>query len=73
MRDLLIGMALLGISTGWLMYSRPRNGKKAWFVNMPFFDSGVPILILSIFVVGVVLILAYFTTIDDLTLSGKVL
>ncbi len=57
-------------SAGSLIGCLPRNGKKAWFVGMPFFDAGVPILILSVFIVGAVLIVAYFTTIDDLTLSG---
>jgi hypothetical protein len=69
---LLVGIALLVGSAGWLTICLPRNEKRAWFVGVPFFDAGVPIAILTMFIVGAVLILAYFTTIDDLTLSGAV-
>ena len=73
MRELLMGITLLIVSAGSLTACLPRNGKKAWFVGIPFLDAGVPVLILSVFAIGVVLVVAYFTTIDDMTLSGKLL
>ena len=53
-----------------LLACLPRHGKKAWFVGKPFVESGVPILMIAMFAMGVILITAYFTTIDNATLTG---
>lgn len=58
------------IGTGSLIAVLPRNGKTAWFAKVPFLSSGVPLLMIGTFAIGLILIAAYFTTIDDATLSG---
>jgi hypothetical protein len=68
--QLLGGAALMLVGIVSLLVSLPRGGKKAWFVGMPFIESGASILMIATFALGVILILAYFTTIDDATLSG---
>ncbi len=70
MSQLLIGLALLIVGVGSLLLCVPRRGKTAWFVGMPLFESGVPILMIGAFAIGLILIAAYFTTIDDATLVG---
>jgi hypothetical protein len=68
--ELLVGTSLLILSIGALIASLPRHGKKAWFVGTPFVEPGASILMITAFAVGLILIAAYFTTIDDATLSG---
>lgn len=70
MSELLIGAGLMILSFVWLLVSLPRHGRKAWFVGRPLVDSGIPILMITVFAIGVTLLTAYFTTIDDATLSG---
>lgn len=70
MEQLLIGSALMIIGVVSLLVCLPRNGKKAWFVGKPFVESGVPILMIATFAIGAILITAYFTTIDNATLTG---
>ena len=70
MEQLLIGSALMIIGVVSLLVCLPRNGKKAWFVGKPLVESGVPILMIATFAIGVILITAYFTTIDNATLTG---
>lgn len=70
MEQLLIGSALMIIGVVSLLVCLPRNGKKAWFVGKPFVESGVPILMIATFAIGVILITAYFTMIDNATLTG---
>jgi hypothetical protein len=68
--ELLIGSTLLVISIGALIACLPRKGKKAWFVGIPFLEPGASILMITAFAIGLILIAAYFTTIDDATLTG---
>jgi hypothetical protein len=68
--ELLTGIILTFISIGSLIVCYPRRGKKAWFVGKPFLDPGMSILVVTGFVLGLLLIVAYFTTIDDATLTG---
>lgn len=70
MEQLLIGSALMIIGVVSLLACLPRHGKKAWFVGKPLVESGVPILMIAIFAMGVILIAAYFTTIDNATMTG---
>ena len=70
MSELFIGATLLVVSVVSLIACRPRKEKKAWFVGVPFLEPGASILMITAFALGVILIAAYFTTIDDATLSG---
>jgi hypothetical protein len=60
------------VSAGSVFASIPRNGKTAWFVGKPFLAPFVSILVVTGLTIGVLLIAAYFTTIDDATLAGAV-
>jgi hypothetical protein len=70
--QLLIGITLALIGIGSVTICVPRRGKMAWFVGKPFLEPGVPILIITTFAIGIILIAAYFTTIDSPTLAGVV-
>jgi hypothetical protein len=72
MSQLLIGVVLIFIGVASLIVCLPRKGKKAWFVGKPLFESGVPILMITMFAIGIMLVAAHFTTIDDATLAGAV-
>ncbi len=72
MSDLLIPIMLISIAVGALIACLPRNGKNAWFVGKPFLEPAGSVIILAIGLMGLVLIVGYFTTIDDVTLSGGV-
>jgi hypothetical protein len=69
-QQLLIGGVLVIAGLGVLLVSLPRHGKKAWFVKVPFLEPTMSILIISGFAVGLILIIAHFTTIDDATIGG---
>jgi uncharacterized membrane protein len=71
-QELLTGVILLIVSVGALIACYPRNGKTAWFVGVPFLDPTVSILVVGGMVIGVLLIVAYFTAIDNGTVSGMV-
>jgi len=68
--ELLIGTTLLVVSIASLLVCIPRKGNKAWFVGVPFLEPGASILMITAFATGLILIAAYFTAIDDATLSG---
>jgi hypothetical protein len=68
--ELLIGIMLLIVSIASLVGCRPRKGKKARFVGLPFLEPGASILMITAFAMGLILIAAYFTAIDDAALSG---
>jgi len=70
MQGFIIGIVMLAVSVGVLFVSYPRGGKKAWFVGVPFLESGVSILVVTCFCVGLILIAGYFTGIDEGTLTG---
>ena len=65
-----IGLALTGLSIGALILFYPRKGKTAWFIEVPILNSAIPILMISCFAIGLMLVAFYFSTIDNATLSG---
>jgi hypothetical protein len=71
--ELLAGIALLIVSAGVFLACLPRHGKTAWVARKPFLAPVLTILIIGGLAMGCIEILSYFTTIDDLTLSGKLL
>ncbi len=73
MSQLLTGFTLLIVSVGGFYACLPRNGQTVWFARKPFFAPALTILIIGVFALGLIEILAYFTTIDDITMSGKAL
>jgi hypothetical protein len=70
--ELLFGITLVFITVGSMAICLPRNGKTAWFVHKPFLAPAVSVLIITGLALGLILLAAYFTTIDDATLSGAV-
>jgi len=68
--QLLIGLALTGISIGALILFYPRQGKTAWFVEVPVLNSAIPIVMIGCFAIGLMLVAFYFSTVDDATLTG---
>ena len=71
--EILLGIALLVVSFGILFACLPRHGKTAWIARKPFLAPALTIVIIGGLAMGLIEILSYFTTIDDLTLSGKIL
>ena len=65
MDQLLIGIVLIAASIGLVLWCRPRNGKKAWFVGKPMLAPLVAIVIVTGLALGVFMIAAQFSTIDD--------
>jgi uncharacterized membrane protein YidH (DUF202 family) len=63
--QLLIGSILIVVSVALVFLCRPRNGKKAWFVDKPFLAPLVSIVIVTGLALGVFMIAAQFSTIDD--------
>lgn len=68
--QLVLGVLLTLAGVGSLIAVLPRKGRTVWFARMPFLASGVPLLMIGTFAIGLILIAAYFTTIDNATLSG---
>ncbi len=68
--QLLIGLTLIIITIGALFACMPRGGKTVWFVGKPFLAPAATILMICTLAIGLLLIVAYFTTIDEATLSG---
>jgi len=68
--QLVSGFVLMLASLGLLMLCVPRHGKKAWFVGLPLIETGVSVVVVTGFVLGLLFIAAYFTAIDDATLAG---
>jgi hypothetical protein len=68
--ELLLGITLTVFGIGSLIAFLPRQGKTAWFARKPILAPGVPILMITAFAVGLILIAAYFTSIDEATLAG---
>jgi hypothetical protein len=71
MSQLLVGITSLIVSIGVLFACLPRHGKTAWVVQKPFAAPALAILMICGLAIGLVEIASYFTTIDELTLSGK--
>jgi hypothetical protein len=68
--QLLVGLTLIAVTIGALFACLPRNGKTVWFVGKPFLAPAVTITMICTLAIGVLLIVAYFTAIDEATLSG---
>jgi hypothetical protein len=71
MAELVTGVVLLCISFGALMLIRPQMGKTIWWVKKPFVGPLLSILIVAGIGLGVVFLLNYFTTIDDITIIRR--
>ena len=69
--ELVLGLTLVILSIGGWFACLPRHGKVHAFVKKPFVGPTLAILIICGLAVGVIEIMAYFTAVDDLTLSGK--
>ena len=69
--ELLIGFTLVIVSIGGWFACLPRRGKTLSFVKKPFVGPAVAVLIICGLALGIIEIMAYFTTIDNLLLSGK--
>ncbi len=69
--ELILGIALTVISIIAFIACLPRNGITKRFVRIPFIAPTVSIVIIGGLAIGLIEIAAYFTTIDDMTLSGK--
>lgn len=65
MDQFVIGIVLIAASVGLVLWCRPRNGKKAWFVGKPMLAPVVAIVIVTGLAMGVFMIAAQFSTIDD--------
>ena len=69
--ELTLGIVLMVVSIAAFVACLPRNGKTKRFVQLPFIAPAVSIVIIGGLAIGLIEIAAYFTTIDDMTLSGK--
>ena len=70
--QLLIGIVLLVIGIGLVIACVPRREKTAWFVGNPILEPILPILMIAICTIGLVEIVGYFTTIEELNVGGTV-
>ena len=69
--QLLIGLTLLVLSFGTVIFLRPLHGKSpSAFVKKPLMGPLLASLITTGFGVGILLLASYFTTIDNMKLSG---
>ena len=69
--QLLIGIALVVVGIGLVIACVPRRGKTAWFVGNPILEPMLPILMMAICAIGLMEIVGYFTTMDEMTAVGK--
>lgn len=70
--QLWIGIFLLIASAGIFAAFLPRKGQARPIVRRPFFAPALTVLVIGGAAIGAVQLVAYFTTVDDITLSGKV-
>ena len=68
MQNLLPGIVLLVVTIALAVASYPRHGKTAAFVRMPFLGPLVSIAIVTGLSISLLLIAAYFSNFDDITL-----
>ena len=69
--QLLIGLTLLILSLGIVIFLRPQRGKSvSAFVKKPLVGPLLASLVTVGFGVGLILLASYFTTIDNVKLSG---
>lgn len=69
MDQLPIGIVLIAASIGLVLWCRPRNGKKAWFVGKPMLAPLVAIVIVASLAYGVFMIAAHFSNINEGTIG----
>jgi hypothetical protein len=69
--ELTLGIALVVISIVAFIASLPRHGITKRFVRMPFIAPTVSNVIIGGLAIGIIEIAAYFTTIDEMTLTRK--
>jgi hypothetical protein len=68
--QLLTGLTLLVASAVAVFILRPRRGKAVWVARQPLLAPAVSVLIIGGLAIGLILIAAYFTNIDQMTLRG---
>ena len=71
--ELISGFMLLLVSLGSLVALRPRDGKTFWWLKKPFVGPSVAVFIVTGVAIAAIMLASYFTRIDDVTLSGKIL
>jgi hypothetical protein len=59
------------LSIGAFVALLPRKGKTIWIVRKPFLAPTLTVLIIGALAMGLIELTAYFTAVDELTLSGK--
>jgi len=69
--ELLSAIVLLVVSFGMLIVFYPRNGRPRRWLTKPVIEPSATILIVTGFAIGAMLLLSYFTTLDNLNLSGQ--
>ena len=69
--ELASSLIVLIVSIGAMVALRPRKGVPIWWVRLPFVGPLLTILIVTGIAVGGILLASYFTSIDDINLSGK--
>jgi hypothetical protein len=70
MNELIFGVVLLALTCGLAFACFPRHGKVVAFVRKPFVGPLVSVLIVTGLTISVLLIVAYFSNFDDITLVG---
>jgi hypothetical protein len=70
MSQLLTGLSLLVASAVAVFILRPRRGEAVWVARQPLLAPAVSVLIIGGLAIGLIMIAAYFTTIDQVTLRG---
>jgi hypothetical protein len=68
--QLLTGLILLVASAVAILILLPRHGRTAWVAHQPLLAPAMSVLIIGGLAIGLILIAAYFTTIDNMTLRG---
>jgi len=70
--ELMTGAALILISLGLVVILRQRGAKSNSWIKLPFVGPFLGVLITSGFGIGILFLVNYFTTIDDINMSGRV-
>ena len=70
--QLLFGIVLVVVSIGIFITFLPRKGKTLSIVRKPLIAPTLTVLLIGGLAVGLIEIAAFFTAVDELTLSGKV-
>lgn len=57
----ILGLAVVGASAGAFWYLLPRNGQVHWLVTARGFEQMLPLILISGFAIGVVMLFSIFT------------